>query len=169
MIVGLRDSALLRAFNLSILRNRWKFINGIRSRKFSRGKSELEVQYVGIVAELAVAGVLGIPYNPPLLLGGDDFDLVDKSGRTIEVKFRNHPKGDFALSNAKPESFQADLGVLVVPLYPEIGDNALLHLVGWITREEFLDRCDRVNYGYGDRLAVERDALRPMGSLIYPN
>ena len=167
MILAWNDRMLVDSFLRAIRRQREKVRHLIRSKKVSRRKSDLELHYDGICAERTVAEYLGIPYDPEILLGGDDYDLVLPDGRTVEVKFRDHPKGDFALMSDRLEDFKADIGVLVCAVYPEIGDNAILHCVGWITREEFAERCERVNYGYGDRLAVKQCDLHPMDTLRF--
>ncbi len=39
-------------------------------------------------------------------------------------------------------------------------------IVGWISREHFLERCQMKDFGYGPRLSLEQSALRPISRVF---
>jgi hypothetical protein len=166
VIYRFTDEELYDCWQLARQRNQKTTRFGMHPGNWGR-KSSLEIHYEGIVAELAVARLLGLDINRHIFdRGGDNQapDLVLPDGRTIEVKFRGRKGDDFALRNTNRDSFKADLGVLVWP-----HDEESVEIAGYITRDDFVANCVTVNYirkRGGDRLAVSSSHLRPFSELL---
>lgn len=140
----------------------------VKSNKYTASRSEVDTHVLGILGEFAVSTVLGIPVRMPVTLGGDDgHDLTSAQVGKISVKTRSRAKYDFALTT--PESGKDwDIGILVCPKGMEIAppyEFAALRLVGWLTKDEFMKRSHREDFGYGPRLSVKNSALNPMVDL----
>lgn len=149
-----------------------KFIAGLRNGpKERRGahtpirdgsKSALDMHIMGFLAELAVAKHLNLyPDFRQLPYGDGHSGDLHFNGKAIEVKCRERVGWDFALYSTNPSEFGADLGVLVYRL-----SESAMGIAGFISRADFLKRATTKNYGYGPRLAVGPDELRPIGELV---
>jgi len=165
--VKFSDEELLKLFRLARQRNdpkqrKWK------SQGWNRNKSALAGHYDGIMAEMAVAKLLGVEINEEIYEGGDDgSDLVLPDGRTIQVKHRGQRDWDYALNSADLDDFITDIGVLCQPT-PEYDDDAV-DVVGYITKEQFAERAFRTNFlkkPNGWRLAVQQKDMEPIEALL---
>lgn len=133
-------------------------------RKFDKGNTSYSVNLLGRLGEMACARVLLLQPDHSISPGGDDgHDLVSVLGKTIQVKTSTLPSLIF---NA-PELFVSDVAVLC----QFFGDKVLPHVdgkfdvVGWIDRQTFLDNHYKRDYGYGERLVMDADQLRPIEEL----
>jgi len=85
-----------------------------------------------ILAEMAIAHLLGVPYSPPQGVVPDEgFDLIYNDFK-IEVKSTEYPRGFLIMTNP----FTADFATMV---HVEMG-KPYVKFVGWITREDFKKR-----------------------------
>jgi hypothetical protein len=153
----LQQRSLARA--IASLRNDPKVAAGVRSRKLSGTRGELQTHIMGVESEMAVCELYGVPVDAHASLRGDagyDLEIV---GKKVEVKCRRRPGYSFAMMGMQPMT--ADAGVLV---YEDDGDY-LVH--GVITRDEFIRSSRPVDYGYGPRLAVEPKEFSHWSSLVY--
>lgn len=111
--------------------NEVKEARGVRSRRYDGKKSEVELHYLGLSAELAFGKLVGLEPNFEITLHGDSgWDFRTKNGLTIEVKLRAERGGDFALVAPTLEGMRADIGVLMWPS----GEKDGYEFVGWTTR-----------------------------------
>lgn len=112
--------------------NRVKEDAGVKSKRYDPGKSEFDLHYLGLSAELAFCRITGLLPDFRVFLSGDnghDFALPD--GRTIELKYRTKRGSDFALVEPRLESMRADIGVLMWT--SASGDG--YEFVGWTDKE----------------------------------
>lgn len=128
-----------------------KRINSIKNSKISKKKTEFEIDYHGVLAEMSVASVLGIDVDSSEMLHGDDgYDLMF-NGKKIEVKFSFYPNADLIMM--KKTDLKADFYILV------IGNDVVMNVIGIIPKETFLSNGIIANYGHGDRFVVPQSKL----------
>ena len=156
MDVELTDEDREIASVLAHKRNDPKIAYAVPNYRFDESHSDFDIHYVGVLAEIAVAKVLGISVDKNIDLGGDQkFDLVWK-GLKIQVKYNHYSWGELYL--VKGEPLVADVYVLVV------GDIHKMTIKGWATRNDFAKATIK-NYGYGERLALFQKQLREFAEL----
>lgn len=148
-------SDYLDALRVARVRNNGK-IGVVPSRKVDRNRDDLEINFIGVIAEKAVASLLGTHIDRAERMGDGGVDLA-VGGKTIQVKFNTYANGDLYFNSLT--DFAADIGVLVVP------HREKLKVVGWIEREEFRERATVRDFGYGERVCVRQSQLRPMPGL----
>lgn len=137
----------------------------VTDKKFDKNNSSYSVNLMGRLGEVACGKVLGLRVDETITPSGDNgHDLISAMGKNIQVKTSTLSQLIF---NA-PELFVSDVAVLV-KFY---GDKQLPHVdskfevLGWITRESFLANHYLHDYGYGTRLVMDADQLRPMEELV---
>lgn len=125
------------------------------------GGSAVEDDILGLLGEIAVGEFLGEDINEWASLSGDaGEDLFISNLLSVEVKTGRRRGYRFALSGTDFSDFQADIGILAWKLEgKEIG------LSGWTTRVHFLKNCEIMDFGFGDRLAIEPENLLDMDLL----
>jgi len=130
-------------------------MQGFPPRLENEEQSRVEANIYGFKAEFAVARVLGI--DPPtvnvLTDGGIDLWFDDIS---IDVKFTNRDGGPLIFDNQ--EKFKADCAVLV----SKTDDPVAMRMWGAIGRKTFLAHAKTHDFGYGERLVMEANDLRPI-------
>lgn len=137
----------------------------VTDKKFDKNNSSYSVNLMGRLGEVACGKVLGLRVDETITPSGDNgHDLISAMGKNIQVKTSTLSQLIF---NA-PELFVSDVAVLV-KFY---GDKQLPHVdskfevLGWVTRESFLANHYLHDYGYGTRLVMDADQLRPMEELV---
>ena len=135
-------------------------------RKFDKNNTSYSVNLLGRLGEMACARLLGLQVDDSIAPSGDNgHDLSTPLGKNIQVKTSTLDKLIF---NAA-ELFKSDYAVLVQFL----GDKVLPHvdssfiILGWIDRETFLANHYNHDYGYGIRLVMDANQLRPIEE--FPN
>lgn len=90
--------------------------------------------------------------------GGVDGRLF---GMSMQIKASTHSPPFLRFNIDGSQRFKADVAILgYVPPTPMVADktwcerNGYVDLIGWISREEFMERATIRNFGYGDRLVV---------------
>jgi hypothetical protein len=141
-----------------------------RSSRFTSRKDDLSIHFDGIKGEYAVTKLFLLPFDPKPLPGGDKGapDLILPDGTSVSVKFREKPEYDYALSTDNPDEFNSDVGILTARAHPELMNDDVM-VVGWITRDEFLERATIQNYTQrdnGNRLAVSPADMRSIRELM---
>ena len=134
-------------------------------KKFDRNNSSYSVNLMGRLGEVVVAKTLQIQTDDSVTAGGDiGYDLVSHMGKRIAVKTSTL---DSLIFN-KIEDFTADIAILV----KFVGDKQLPHvdskftILGYIDYQTFLDTFHWHDYGYGNRLVVTADKLRPIEEIV---
>lgn len=153
-------------YKLAEIRNEGKVKNS--SHKIDETLSDVEMHYIGLKAEWAVASFLFLDIDTRTTPNGDGGYDLKKSGITIDVKMSQK---DLKFHRPGP---RADIIFLVQPLSPFTIPDTKYHdltkrdthiakpafswkhvvLIGWITRAEFMAKHVLRNFGYGDRMVV---------------
>jgi hypothetical protein len=141
-----------------------KLTNSVYDQKFDRNNSSYSVNLMGYLGEMAAAKVLKVKTDNKIRTHGDEgFDLK-LNGKTIQVKTSTLPELIFNRLNL----FKADIGLLVQlegdKTRPHL--NAVYHVIGYITKDDFINSYKKKNYGYGDRFTVGLNNLRPLEEIM---
>ena len=133
-------------------------MQGFPPRLENKRQSRVDANILGFKAEFAIARLFQI--DPPtvnvLTDGGVDLWFDDIS---IDVKTTNKEYGPLVFDN--PDKFQAEIAVLVGQTEHE----NTLRINGWMDRAFFLSNSTPHDYGYGPRIKMEIDELRPIEQL----
>ena len=138
---------------------RWQLAraSGVVNQRRDQGRTDGDLDLLGIKAEMAVAKVFDIDYSP-FNFGvdsGKDMWLGDIS---IDVKATFHKTGKLLFKS--DDAFKAHCAVLVC----QHEDN-ILDVVGYAPRSTFLRERQEADLGHGIGVYVEQDSLRPMHDL----
>jgi hypothetical protein len=127
----------------------------VRNNRIS-GQGDFAIQLAGMMGEIAVSNVLGLPLRTDLTKGGDGGTDLQFKGQSIQVKTSTHAStslqrmvifnsvNDFGTDWAIACSIQ---GVCVVRIH------------GFISKRKFESKVFKHDFGYGDRYCVYEDAL----------
>lgn len=131
---------------------------GIRDNRQSSDDSH-SVHVIGLAAEAALAKALGT--QPDLRVGirGNQGVSLEAHGATFNTTWVSNPQ--YTLKTFVDDVPPVDALVLLE------GDMPTLRIVGWLPREEFIERKRRMHLsGLGTRWAVPRRRLRPFRQLL---
>jgi hypothetical protein len=143
-------------------RNDNKRSHDVRSRRFATAKSEFHIDYVGVAGEVAVSGLLNVPFDDAVFLGGDKgVDLILPTGHTVDVKTGAKRGYRFGLCGDGLAGLKADIGILCWRL----SENEI-EVVGWTHRKHLLEHHSVVDMGYGDSVVLEPHNMLPMERII---
>lgn len=177
------EAEILR--NLATQRQRNKEANGVPTRKKDKKINDLDMHYVGMKAEFAVAKLLDIEPNIALTrLGDDGFDFVLPNNTTLDVKFSQKDL------KFPPHKSPPDILVLCQPLNrrvyninnqpvyprkdqyvnPDIPDHYTWRdviVVGWVSRDRFVDSAPLVNLGFGQIRMMPAQKMCSIKDILY--
>jgi hypothetical protein len=168
MIVSITPEEIERVRIFAIKVGENKRNNKVFDMRYNTNKSSEETDFDGFLAEFAVRKLLGIEFVEEFFEKDDGgIDIVYK-GRTWQVKWCNYRfDGHFFINSNK--ELLADVGVLVIPT----GDENILNVRGWISRERFYNELKEQrehgiesDFGYGRRKAVHMSKLDKMELLL---
>jgi len=133
---------------------RWQMARaaGVENQRRDGNRSDEDVDYLGIRAELAVAKLYGLDYSPHHLGVDDGVDMYCET-TSIDVKSTFHTTGKLLLKSKK--FVTADLYILVTAC----SDESLMRVVGGITSDQFLEHCVKEDLGHGNGLSLTQDKL----------
>ena len=138
-------------------RNCGKQPNGVKNRKFD-SQNDFSTNLHGVMGEFAVAKYLGLKLDHSVGLSGDDkISDMRRGDQTIQVKTNMWRWNACYLYFNSLDLFRADIAVLA-----KIKSATEVELAGWITRDEFREKAERKNFGYGERFCVEAQELKGM-------
>lgn len=160
MVVNFSSEDMDKIRALAIARNAIKEQAGTPTKKLSCDKSDEQIHFEGIRAELAVARCLGLQIDETHTTGkGPRVDLTYK-GLTIEVRYSRYPRINFVrpdqIAWLKIDKLNGLADVIILVTAPPVyikGDN-VVDVAGWITKREFERECVMVNWGYGAKYSM---------------
>ena len=151
----------------STIRQEYKRSSGVVNRKFDNKNTDLDVEVIGVMGEIAVGVLLRERlvrwFNDEITLCGDggvvDLEGLDRS--KIQVKARARAHADpFIIFNSM-DDFKADYAVLAVRV-----DAATIDVAGWIDRGTFRVMYTRRDFGHGMRLTMKASELFLIEALL---
>lgn len=157
MLVKLSPKEMSVCEQAANLRSQLARTSGVVNQRRDQGRTDKDIDFLGVRAETAVAKVFDIEYTP-FQLGvdsGKDLWLGDIS---IDVKATFYTDGRLLFKTR--DAFKAYCAVLVCEHTPEI-----LDVVGCITRKDFCIECQEGDLGHGVGVYVEQENLQPLHDL----
>lgn len=134
---------------------------GVVNQLVAKKLEGVENEMLGILGEAAVAEFVGARIHSDASLYGDGgVSDLEVNGKTIQVKTSWHRHGGLLFMNRF--KFKADVAVLSVTNKKLDG---LVKVVGWTTRQQFMERAVDRDLGYGPCAYFEQHWLYPIHSL----
>lgn len=128
----------------------------IKNQRFSKDKSDLSVDYIGMVGEMAVAKALGLDMDLDKV--GVDYGIDFIYGNTpIDVKTRSHPATELIFKSMK--AFKAQVAVLA-----KFKRENCVDILGCISRKKFRKYSRPTVY---DCIGVPEEYLSPIETLMH--
>ena len=127
----------------------------IKNQRVSTDKSDLSVDYIGMVGEMAVAKALGLSMNLDKVGvdNGIDFIYADLK---VDVKTRSHPGSDLVFKTY--QAFKAQVAILA-----RFKREDCIDILGCMSRKRFHKYAKPTSYGC---LSVSEEYLQPIETLI---
>jgi hypothetical protein len=141
-----------------------KQANNVTDRMFDRNNTSEGINIIGHLGEQAVGQALGFPVDTTVMIGGDDGSDMKVGDTTIQVKTSQLKSLIF---NAK-WLFKSDIAIMVQYIGADktkSEEDPRFILWGYIDKETFLAKHYKKNYGYGERLVMDVDQLKPIEDL----
>jgi len=154
VIVKLSRQEKAQCYQASRMRWQMNRASGLERQRVSPEESG-DIDLLGIQAECAVAKALMLPFSP-YHLGIDNGADLFAGDVSIDVKARF--RGSNTLFRSA-EKFQADVVVSCEEAQGGIG------IVGWASRQRFLERAKDTDLGHGKTLALPDSELSDIASL----
>ncbi len=171
IIVAFDNAQLDAMWKAAEQRQQAKNVSVARDKRSDRSLDNVEMHYIGIKGECAVARVLCVPVDLNAYASGDLTKDLTYQGMTIEVKTLQ----DWLIFNDMSH-FGSDVAILVNPCGTET-DERIRHkrahcyrnvaVIGTISRENFARVAFSKDFGYGTRLCVKADQLEPIETFIF--
>ncbi len=138
---------------------RWQLAraSGVVNQRRDQGRTDADLDLLGIKAEMAVAKVFAIDYTP-FQLGVDNGKDMWLGDISIDVKATFYKKGKLLFKTR--DAFKAHCAILVCENAPEI-----LDVVGYVPKATFCNDCQEGDLGHGVGVYMEQDTLRPIHDL----
>lgn len=173
MIFQFSDDELVYLWDLAEKRQNAKRGTSARDRRTDRSINNVEMHYIGLKGEYAVATILGCEVDTRAYVAGDRTHDLQIGDTSIEVKTLQ----DWLVFNPATDDrcMRADVAVLVNPSGftpdPYIKRSRShsrrdVRIRGWTDYETFMQSHFLYNFGYGWRLCMQPDLLSPISSLI---
>ena len=115
---------------------------------------------MGFRGELAFAKLYNLDPTDVTVYADDGIDYILPDGRTVDVKLSTYKNGDLIFDSF--DKFKSDIAVLVYGSY----DESYVDIAGWVTKDQFIERCDERDYGYGIRKFLKKQYLNAMDTLV---
>lgn len=161
MIVEFNSFDLLEISMFAERQHAVKVATGAQTKKYDKNKSEFELHYIGAMAEFAVSKICKVPMDRRVHMGGDNGTDLQINGWSCEIKAHTYTGKNYQLFIDGMHVFNADVLISVQILSP-----VKVRIVGCISRKKFEKKCQINNYGYGDRLSVNEEDLKPISYLL---
>ena len=127
----------------------------IKNQRVDQSKSDKDVDYIGMVGELAVAKALGLDMDFEKV--GVDYGIdFTYNNYTVDVKTRSFPGEDLVFKSHK--AFKAQVAILA-----RFKKEDCVDILGCISRKKFKQLATPTHYGC---LSVSQKHLYPIESLI---
>ena len=127
----------------------------IKNQRVDQSKSDKDVDYIGMVGELAVAKALGLDMDFEKV--GVDYGIdFTYNNYTVDVKTRSFPGEDLVFKSHK--AFKAQVAILA-----RFKKEDCVDILGCMSRKKFKQLATPTHYGC---LSVSQKHLYPIESLI---
>ena len=139
---------------------RWSYkrdLGYVSTKRVDQKRDDYAITREGMAGEWAVGKVLGVPVNLDLHPGGDPGWDFDYCGIKIDVKTSRAKYLLFKTQN----SFKADFAVFAKYL-----NDYQIELAGMVSRQEFMEKCEIRDFGYGENFVMHPDNLTDVREIL---
>jgi hypothetical protein len=158
MKVKLQKKELHQCSQAAALRWQLARASGVANQRKDGGRSDNEVDLLGIKAEVAVSKILSCDHNV-FQLGVDDGADMFLNNISIDVKATFHENGKLLFKSM--EAFKAHCAVLVTATkYRDV-----MSIVGFSPKTEFKKYAVKQDLGHGLCFTMDQKYLRPIENL----
>ena len=161
MIVKLSKKEIAFCEQAAALRWQLARVSGVKNQRRDKGRSDNDLDLLGIKAETAVAKVLNVEHNP-FQIGIDSGSDIWLDEISIDVKSTFYENGKLLFKNK--EAFRAFCSVLVCEI-----DTSTMKIAGFISKEKFMSLCYSIDLGHGVGVAVNQSELACISKLWLHN
>jgi len=139
---------------------RWQLarMSGVKNQRKDTGRSDDDIDYLGVRSEFAVAALLQLDYEPSALGVDDGVDLWCEA-ISIDVKATFHSNGRMLFKSK--EAFRSSVCVLVSATEKDY----VMNVRGWAASKDFEDHAEQVDLGKGLCWILPDEKLREMPDL----
>ncbi|MCU4754002.1 hypothetical protein OB919_18800 [Halobacteria archaeon AArc-curdl1] len=147
IVVNLGDDDVERAHTLARERNRSYLSGATTDDNWSEGKSGGDIHVQGLLAEIAMEIVYGVPVDESISAVGDggiDGELETIDGETLayDIKSREYDGPGAALLAKKDNvDIREEHPDVYIASYVDV-DNRTVHIDGWLHYDEFVDESN---------------------------
>lgn len=129
----------------------------IKNQRVDKSKSDKDVDYIGMVGELAVAKALGLEMDFEKVVGIDHGIDFTYNNYTVDVKTRSYPGNDLVFKTH--EAFKAEVAILA-----QFKKENCVNIIGCMSKERFERYAKPTHY---DCLSASAKYIQPIEKLIF--
>jgi hypothetical protein len=127
----------------------------IKNQRVDQSKSDKDVDYIGMVGELAVAKALGLDMDFEKVGVDYGIDFI-YNNYTVDVKTRSYPNNDLVFK--RQSAFKAEVAILA-----QFKKENCVNILGCMSRERFVKYAKPTHY---DCLSASAKYIQPIEKLI---
>jgi len=160
MIIELSKDDLQEIDRIAHLRNDTK--KEAWNRRYCQKTSDFDMNVIGLKGEMAFSKIFAVQIDDTVRLSGDnglDFTLDDQTFQVKSTKYR----GGYLYFNSLRD-FKTNYAVVTYPF--EKDGRTFVEVGGFVSRKKFCEDHKIVNFGYGDRCALEKEDLSDIKNLV---
>ena len=157
MIINLSPKEISMCKQAATMRWQMARLSGVKNQRRDSGRSDNDLDYLGLRAELSVAKAFDIEHNL-FQLGIDEGADIWLGDISIDVKSTFYKTGKLLFKNSS--AFKASCAILVCEQSEEE-----MFIAGYIPRKFYLESCYEKDFGHGVGLALDQEKLRPISNL----
>jgi hypothetical protein len=128
--------------------------SGVTNQK-KAGNSAMDIELLGVKAEIAVAKALQCDFSP-FDLGIDDGADMWLGGYSIDVKASFHQNGQLLFKSR--EAFRADCAILAIAT----DEDDVINIIGGCTKNRFISEAQNADLGRGPCWVMQQANLSPI-------
>ena len=158
MKVWLNKKEMLECSQAATLRWQLARASGVVNQRRDGGRTDADLDLLGVKAELAVSKVFGVGHN--IFQFGVDAGCDMFIGNvSVDVKSTFYPTGKLLFKSL--DAFKADCAVLVTAT----DEVDVMSVPGFASRAVFTNGCEEADLGHGKCLVMKQELLWPLEKL----
>lgn len=157
MIINLSPKEISMCKQAATMRWQMARLSGVKNQRRDSGRSDNDLDYLGLRAELSVSKAFDIEHNL-FQLGIDEGADIWLGDISIDVKSTFYMSGRLLFKNT--EAFKSSCAVLVCEK-----SETEMFIAGYTPKKFFIENCYEKDLGHGNGLAMDQRDLRPISNL----
>jgi hypothetical protein len=157
MIINLSPKEISMCKQAATMRWQMARLSGVQNQRRDSGRSDNDLDYLGLRAELSVSKAFDIEHNL-FQLGIDEGADIWLGDISIDVKSTFYMSGRLLFKSAS--AFKSSCAVLVCEK-----SETEMFIAGYTPKKFFIKNCYEKDLGHGSGLAMDQKDLRPISNL----